>query len=444
MVGGETLKNNENTENKMDAAKQAVNIITTAKDPEKVNTAVENNKNINQAKLAINNLVKNNKDNLPNINPNALVIEKNQIAKKENIKTIPTKETFEITKPLLNIRDLKSGDSKISEENAPTIINAINNLGEFQTLKIVGCTDADKIETPNAIEKNTTQFETIKSQYIAAGGICPTYAELLKSPNDPQNTILGFTRAMEGILSLKLTPEQMKKVEIGNKLGTTTNNGKERGFDIETNYTKMINGITYEKTHQAIYKIFGELSQKNIGRYRDNTGTYTYAIDNLELSTSGEFTKIYEDIFSGVKQIVGDRPELENKVKEQTAIYLNHLINVCGGKYNNGTWGSNAISDKMYFMIKAVDQNTGFLSQEEFTTLTEKGDLSILEGKKISTGQSVKDYITDKKIVSIYKVGNDALFYTTTDPNQENRSERKISKNDYNLLGLYFQMKNSN
>ena len=64
MVGGETLKNNENTENKMDAAKQAVNIITTAKDPERVNTAVTKNENLKKASDIITKSVKDTKGNL--------------------------------------------------------------------------------------------------------------------------------------------------------------------------------------------------------------------------------------------------------------------------------------------------------------------------------------------------------------------------------------------
>ena len=54
MVGWETLKSNEKTENKVDAGTQAVNVITTAKNPDVVNTAVTQNENLKKASDIIN------------------------------------------------------------------------------------------------------------------------------------------------------------------------------------------------------------------------------------------------------------------------------------------------------------------------------------------------------------------------------------------------------
>lgn len=79
-------------------------------------------------------------------------------------------------------------------------------------------------------------------------------------------------------------------------------------------------------THENIYRMFGELNKKHIER----DGSHHYAIDQLQISTSGNFEKLYQDIFKGTKNFVGENnPALEDKIRQQTADFLNHLIHVC-------------------------------------------------------------------------------------------------------------------
>lgn len=439
MTGPEQVKNVEDKENTNLSIGEQKKINAIVSNPDESKSLIDQNQNLNNAKKLIS-------DGLTNHDPVTMNIDKKKTGEKE-IKwpKIPFVESKQYTKPLLDIKNLESGNSDIPEENRESIINAINNLWEFQKIKIIGCTDASKIDTPAAIEKNKIQFNEVRSRYLAAGGICPTYEELLKSPEDPQNTVLWYARAMQWILSLNLTPDQMKKVEIGNKLWTKENFGKERGFDVEVDYTEEITRIIQWSTYENVYRMFGELNKKNIGRYRAANGQYNYAIDQLGISTSGNFEKLYQDVFIGSKSFVGENnPALEQKIKQQTTDFLNHLIDACGGTYGNGTRSSESISNKMFYLIKASDPATGFLSQQEFVDVVEKGDLSILENKSLKDWTKLIDFINQNAVVGVYKDSGWLYFYKTTDKEKMNdRNKRKLLWDDFYKMALYFELKNS-
>lgn len=436
-MAGENLENNINSiQEKMEANEnEAGNIIE--KNPDNITLVVDGNSSFKKAKEE---LIK------PEFDPVTMNIEKTPPITQEAWRRKDNfPETYAYTKPLLTIKDLKSGDSNIPEENKPDIIRAINDLWDFQTLKIIGCTDASQINTPNAIAMNKKQFDDVRAKYITSGGKCPTYDELLKSPEDPQNTILWYSRAMEWILSLNLNSDQIKKVEVGNKLWTREKEWSERWFDVETNYSEEITRTIEWVVYENIYRIFGDLNKKNIGWYNSSDGINRYAIDEIQIATSEGFEKLYQDIFMGTKSFVWENnEELENKIKQQTTDFLEHLIHWCGGEYGNGSWSSNTISDKMYYLIKATDPTTWFLSQEEFSELIENGNLSILENETLASWWTVIDFIKNNNIKSVYKPSGDMYFYTTPDQGSGNRSERKIeNKDDFLKLALYFDLKNS-
>jgi hypothetical protein len=109
----------------------------------------------------------------------------------------------------------------------------------------------------------------------------------------------------------------------------------------------------------------------------------------------------------------------------------------------NWTWSSENMPEKTYFFIKAVDPENWFLTQEEFTNLTENWDISLLGNKKLSNGQTLSKYIEDLKITSVYKPSGWMYFYNTELPTKD-RKEREIPvQKDYIMLGLYLGMKNS-
>lgn len=377
---------------------------------------------------------------LPDHDPVTRKIEKNKIGEREKKwPEIPIKEVNQYTKTMLDIKNLKSGDSNIPEENRVAIINAINKLWEFQKLKIVGCTDASKINTLDVIERNKKQFDEIRNRYLAKGWTCPIYDELIKSTEDWQNTILWYARAMQWILSLNLTPDQIRKVEIGNKLWTKENYGQERWFDVETNYTEEIVHTIHGLVYENIYGIFGDLSKNNIGRYRWSDDTYSYGILKMDISTSGNFQKLYQDVFIGTKSFVWENnPIMENKIKQQTTNFLNHLID------GYGTKSFNNISNKMYYLIRASDSEKWFLTKEEFVDVVKNGNLSVLENKKLDGWSTLKDFVNQNNIVSVYKPSWGMYFYNTTNKELANTpSKRKLSWNDFYKIALYFEMKNS-
>jgi len=277
--------------------------------------------------------------------------------------------------------------------------------------------------------------------------VCPTYEELLNSPQDPQNTILWYTRAMEGVLSLNIDPKQIKKVEIWNRLWTNKDDSSQRGFDVDTNYTKEIIDIIEWEIYAEVFNIFGELNKEHIGRYTtDVTREKFYGIDKLQFSTGDKFKKLYQDVFMWVKKFEWDQPELENKIKKQTEDYLNHLIHVCGWEHENGVWSSEKISNKMFYMIKAVDKTNGFLSLEEFNKLTKEWDNSVLWTKKLSTGESVEEFIQKNGVTGADSYGKWLYRYFVAEnhPLKNKPQERMLwEANDVYKIELYLSFKNS-
>ncbi|MEI7558301.1 MAG: hypothetical protein WCJ45_05890 [bacterium] len=114
------VENKEMQEAPKDADKETLDLITGAK-PEEVNKAVD--------KIVPNPEETNKKLANYTLTPETLSIEKKQTGfdEKISLKALPG-EKQNYTIPLLDIRNLKSGDSKIPAENASSIINAIDTL----------------------------------------------------------------------------------------------------------------------------------------------------------------------------------------------------------------------------------------------------------------------------------------------------------------------------
>lgn len=425
--------------------------------PEKINDELKNNLVPDGGKSGEKtNETKTTTTPMPDYKESELMIEKRNAGVTKTWETrheLSEKNTY--TDPLLDIKNLESGKSEIPVENRAAIINAINNLKqlatwEFEKLKIIWCTDASKIDTPNAIITNKKQFDDVRARYIAAGWSCPSYDELLQSPEDPQNTILWYSRAMEGILSLNLTKEQMKKIEIGNKLWTKENNGLERWFEIEKTYTEVMSRIIIDELYTEVYNMIGELDFERVWYYYNNTtNSYYYAMSQLDMKTHDQWKK--EALFNRVMQwaawrnIIGENidPKLEEKMKWQIKEYLTHLIHVAWGNYDNGVWSAKTLTYKEYYTLAAVHDK--LITEDEFKKITEEGDLSVLEDKQLESGITIKDFITEKSVVWVVNQTGWRRRYNVPQGHDLDKDPgaRKISKNDYILMWLYFQMKSN-
>jgi len=366
-------------------------------------------------------------------------------------------EDLEYTTNLLSIRNMGLWDYQIPTEYSTTIIQAINNLWDFQKLKIIWCTDATPISTPHATQQNQAQFEQVRAKYMAAGGECPDYQQLLNSTEDPQNVILWYTRAMNWVLSLNLNPDQMQKVEVWYKLSpsqqekkwykdpTEKLNPQERWFDIAVDYKEAISREIETLVYQDVYKILWELSNQHLTPSHNsvNRDIKFYQISELKFSTHDAFQQIYQRVYRWVKQIVWDNPELENKAREQTQSYLQNLIYACGWVFQSWVRSPKTISDKLAYMLYSIKQWN--LSQQDFRQLTEYWDISILENKQLKNWQNLSEFLQNSGAIWVDKVSLPSRRYLVPDnhPDRMYPKRRDLEVSDYNLLWLYFELKKS-
>lgn len=386
-----------------------------------------------------------------------------ELKDKEPTTVLLPKKTFidtkyEYTMPLLNIRGMESGDFNIPKDKSGEIIKAIDNLWDFKTMKIIWYTDASKINTPNAIEKNKNQFNEYRQKYMAAGWTCPTYEELLNLPNnpDPQNTVLWYTRAMGWVLSLNLTPAQIKKIEIGNKLWTKEDEWSERWFDIETNYSKEVERNVVWVIYKKVYDIFqndlniehkfSKYVDPKFIAYQERTGGgwfyYTLGpIENQPIKKDELFTTLIQQLkIQQNNKVVGE------KIKVQISDQLDQVLQNFGLKF--GEWWSlinEGITHRQYFTIEAVHDK--LISEAQFTQLMETGDASVLDNIPLSTWKTIKDFVTEKWIRSVVDNWVKKQYRPDKDHPIEYKDQGKInviSDSDYILLGLYLEIKNDN
>ena len=353
------------------------------------------------------------------------------------------------TKPLLSIKWMDWNESKIPEENREQIVNAINSLEEFQKVRIKWSTDANPITTEEWIQKNKQDFEETLKRFVAAWWESISYDKLLQSKDDPQNTILWYRRAMEWVLSLNLTPDQMKKITISNALWTIRDQEewkKERGFDIDVDYSWQIKNTLEWTTTDFFYDILWELDMEWFWRYNKYQKGYWYEMHDINLSTHldpDNPTDLYKRVMSHIPPVLVGDASTEEKIKTQVNSYLRSLINICWWEYNNWLWSAKAISNKQFYTIAATHDK--LITKDEFKSIIEKKDISVLENKKLESGKTIKELLEENKDDPITWVGNETSWiyrYYTKDA-KKYPTERKISKNDYILLGLYFQTKNS-
>ena len=268
---------------------------------------------------------------------------------------------------------------------------------------------------------------------------------------------------MEWVLSLNLSPDQMKKVTIGNRLWTKEDFWQERGFDIKTNYTKQIDDLIRWATYEELYKMMGELTLENIwygynnSKFKDEYTISTNYMSTMRDKLTGVETQLLTTVLPKGTEIVGKNPEDEAKMKKQISDYLNHLITTSmGGHYDKWVWDNKEFTHKEYYTMAAVHDK--LITKDEFTRLMEDKDISILENKSLeykdASGKpyALKDLIREKWVTRVYNK------WTTNPYTKESwrkvyeveekqgtprlsENQKTISQKDYVLIGLYLEMK---
>ena len=111
----------------------------------------------------------------------------------------------------------------------------------------------------------------------------------------------------------------------------------ERWFEVEINYSEEIERFIEWVVYDGIYDIFGSLNKNHISFSHNsiNRTNVFYTVSNLKFSTQGQFEKTYNRVYNWIREIVWENPELEQKARQQTEQYLNHLIDACWWKYQN-------------------------------------------------------------------------------------------------------------
>jgi len=356
------------------------------------------------------------------------------------------------TKKILEIRWMEWNETNIPDQHKQDVINSINSLQDFEKMRIVWCTDANPIQTEEWISKNKSEFERISKEFVSKWWSALSYQDLLKSPNDPQNTILWYRRAMEWTLSLNLTPDQMEKIIVTNKLWVIQNKeeGKqERWFDIEADYSDKIEHVVEGETSDFLYEIFWKLSKESLGRTNVRNEkwdlTYLYHMSSIDLKTHidpDNPTELYTRVMWHIPNVLANDIATQEKIHNQIKWFLKVLINNCWWEFNNWVWSAKNITRRQYYTI--VSARDKLLSASEFKSLMEN-DLSVLENKNLEMWKSIKQFIEENKDNPVTWVWSwDKInTYYLKDWNKRSPKDRAISSNDYILLWLYFQVKNN-
>ena len=351
---------------------------------------------------------------------------------------------------VINIRNLDSNESIIPESEKSKIIEKINNLSNFEKIIIVWCTDWTPINTEQSKNYNQSQFEKIREKYIQAWWTCPTLHELLSDDVDPQNKILWYRRAMEWALSLNLDQNQMKKIWIDAKLWKNINDPSERGFDINMDYTKISEEIIWEMW-EIIQKIYWNyVNQDFVPAWVE--GNYKYVLRTTNFSTDVEnfrtqlYKKFLWDLWDSVEAAdIEKKAFIDNEVKK----YLN-VAQFLIPYYDSANWlthKSETIDRKDYYLIKLSKE----LSKEEFTKVLEWSSdaLNIIWNKTLKDQKdeqwnpiTVNDFVKNNNINAVdHSCSWDTHPYHYKNWDSHNRVWRRLSKEDYILLGMYFELK---
>ncbi len=377
----------------------------------------------------------------------------------------------DIALPLFSngIRGLDSWDNTIPSNLVGKIKVAIQNLWQYQTMRIIGTTDWDRIESEFAKKRNKDQYVSIYKRYIDSWWKAPTYENLLNSDQDPQNTILWYARAMSGVLSLWLTREEIKKVEIWNKLGSSPDNANERWFDIAINHQKDIDIPVVSGTFAVLYDFLGKINKQHIGRslksFWDNQEAFNLIAEtSLDANNSAIYQKVMPGIANAMFNSNNLTPEIEKKVKNRIDNYLSIMVQMVWWEYNNGSRKvlRSGVSNEQMFLIKWAK----WLAKDEFIDLMSNKNLDVISDKKLSNWYTIEDYINGWRAENLWvdilefnwklpKInwvtdmgghGKSILdFHWTLESWTSNIDSkfRRLLPEDEEKLGLYFTIKNS-
>lgn len=379
-------------------------------------------------------------------------------------KTVYERSWKTTTLKQFEIRNLDSNESVIPVSEKDKIINAINHLSNFEKVVIVWCTDASPINWEVAIQYNQRLFDDIYKKYISKWWDCPTYDDLLKIQPDPQNAILWYRRAMEWVLSLWLNEEQMKKIKIESKLWQNQNDPNERWFDINIDYAPMKKHIVTEVA-EYLKKICGELDDNSLSyeAIKNNAWEkiwYKYRIHETKFSTdiNNLRTQLYKDIlwdpwkwdkFDGLTA-----PEYESKkalIDKEINKYLEIakllVPNYANDKNLTGLEKTSHIIERREFYLIKLSKK---LNEEQFRKVLEWWSewLNIIWNMQLNdikdenwNSMSVEQFIQRNNVSRVDNDGAGTNWFHYYNNSKLPLKERRISKEDYILLWMYFQMK---
>lgn len=354
------------------------------------------------------------------------------------------------TTSAFNIRNLVSNESDIPDSEKGEIIRIINNLSDFEKIIIVGCTDGSPINTEQAKRYNQNKFEEIRTQYIQAGWTCPQLKDLLSDNNDPQNKVLWYRRAMEWVLSLNLNQNQIKKVKIDAKPWNNLNDPNERGFDINIDYSDMTTEIGIE-VWNLIQKIYWDLVDQDFGTSWSEWN-YEYVLRTTKFSTDVQNlrTQLYQQLLGNLwNNVNSEDSEKKAFIDREVRKYLG-VARFLIPYYDSANWlthESEKISRKDYYLIKLSKQ----LNKDEFQQVLEWGPnaLNIIWNKTLKDQKdekwnpiTVNDFVKNNNINAVDNscLNWDANPYHYKNGDTHNRAWRRLSKDDYILLGMYFEL----
>jgi hypothetical protein len=325
-------------------------------------------------------------------------------------------------------------------------------------------TDKTPISKPDSITKNQNEFERIKRDYeINWWKWCPSLWELLLRQPDPQNTILWYRRAMQWVLSLWLNPDQMGKVKIDSKLWENEDNPNERWFDVNIDYSKIRERIILE-VFDYFKKICGSLDDNSLS-YEPIVNNwvktwYKYKIYEESLSTDidGFRTQMYKDIlwdpwkWDRFSWLSDEEYEARKAaIDREISRYLDISRFLIPNYANNTklTWderASHTIEKKEFYLIKLSKK----LDVDQFRKVMEwwKEWLDVIGKMKLNEIKdddwnpiSVEDFVKEKNISRVANDGAGETWYHYFDNSKTPLKERRISKEDYILLWMYFELR---
>lgn len=387
----------------------------------------------------------------------------------EKQKWQPRKEEYEyerkweFTQNKFAIRNLDSNESWIPDSEKGKIINIINHLSDSEKIVIVWCTDWSPISSSDAINHNQNEFIEIYKQYIWKWWECPSLSELLLRQPDPQNTILWYRRAMQWVLSLWLNEDQMGKVKIDSKLWENQNDPNERWFDVNIDYSKIRERIVLE-VFDYFKKICGSLDDNSlsyepiINRWTKTWYKYRIYEESLSTDINGLRTQMYKDLlwdpwkwdrFSWLsdEEYEARKEAIDREISRYLDISRFLIPNYANN--TNLTWdvrASHTIEKKEFYLIKLskkldVDQFRKVMEWwKEWLDVIWKMELNDIKDENWNP-ISVEDFVREKNISRVANDGAGETWYHYFDNSKTPLKERRISKEDYVLLWMYFELK---